>query len=94
MGVAKRRKRRRARARASKRRQQGVLQTTVSLLAEGLETRCLLAGFWIPEGPGPSDNGQVENVSSDDFVVGAVHTALAHRTNPDILYVGGTNGGV
>lgn len=56
-----------------------------------------VAGFggrWIAQGPGPILYGQVENVSPNDEVVGAVHTVLAHPTNPDLLYVGAANGGI
>ena len=50
--------------------------------------------IWVAQGPGPSDNGQVENIVPNDEVVGAIHTVVAHPTNPDILYIGATNGGV
>ena len=56
-----------------------------------------VAGFgarWAPQGPGPILFGQVENVFPGDEVVGAAHTVLAHPTDPDILYIGATNGGV
>ena len=56
-----------------------------------------VAGFggrWIAQGPGPILNGQVENVSPNNEVVGAVHTVLAHPTNPDLLYIGAVNGGI
>lgn len=61
-----------------------------------------VASKWIAQGPGPTLNGQVENVEPynevvgepDNEVVGAIHTVIAHPTNPDILYVGGTNGGI
>ncbi len=49
---------------------------------------------WVPQGPFSATNGQVENVSPGDPIVGAIHTVLAHPSNPDILYIGGTNGGV
>ena len=51
-------------------------------------------GRWIAQGPGPILYGQVENVSPNNEVVGAVHTVLAHPTNPDLLYIGATNGGI
>ncbi len=53
-----------------------------------------ITGTWISQGPGPSRYGQVENVFPDDEVSGAVHTLAAHPTDPDILYLGGVNGGV
>ncbi len=49
---------------------------------------------WEPLGPGPALDGQVENVGTDDQVVGAIHTVAAHPTDPDILYIGATNGGI
>ncbi|MBT3295302.1 MAG: DUF11 domain-containing protein [Verrucomicrobia bacterium] len=53
-----------------------------------------LPGTWISQGPGAASNGQVENVSPADEVVGAVHTVLAHPVDPDTLYAGTVNGGV
>lgn len=56
-----------------------------------------VAGFrarWLAQGPGPILWGQVENVTPNNEVVGAVHTVLAHPTNADLLYVGATNGGI
>ncbi len=50
-------------------------------------------GSWFPLGPFSATNGQVENIASRP-VVGAVHAVLAHPVDPDILYVGSTNGGV
>lgn len=49
---------------------------------------------WVAEGPGPSRDGQVENVSPNNEVVGAIHTVAAHPTNADILYIGAVNGGI
>lgn len=49
---------------------------------------------WIPQGPGPAVDGQTENVSPDNQVVGAIHTVVAHPTDPKILYIGAVNGGV
>ena len=49
---------------------------------------------WVAQGPGPTLNGQVENVVPNNEVVGAIHTVVTHPTNADILYVGGTNGGI
>lgn len=51
-------------------------------------------GVWIEQGPSPVQDAQVENVVPDNQVNGALHTVIAHPTNPDILYVGGTNGGI
>lgn len=62
---------------------------------EMLEDRVLLsAALWQAQGPAPSENGQVENISPNNEVVGAIHTVVAHPTNANIVYVGGTNGGI
>jgi len=39
-------------------------------------------------------NGQVENVTPNFEVVGAIHTVAAHPTDANILYVGGVNSGI
>ncbi len=51
-------------------------------------------GRWMPMGPFTASNGQTENLSPNRQVVGAIHTALAHPTNPNILWAGAVNGGV
>jgi hypothetical protein len=54
-------------------------------------------GVWVAQGPGPSRNGQVENVSppnNNNEVVGAIHTVAAHPNDANILYVGGVNSGI
>ena len=53
-----------------------------------------LAGNWVDQGPGPTQNGQVENVNPNNEVVGAIHTLVTHPTDPDTIWVGGTNGGI
>jgi len=60
---------------------------------ELLEGRLLLAVDWVSQGPGPAQNGQVENIA-DKQVIGSIHAVLAHPANPDVLYIGATNGGV
>jgi hypothetical protein len=52
-----------------------------------------IGGSWQALGPGPSTNGQVEGIL-DRKVVGAVNAVAPHPTNADILYIGGTNGGI
>ncbi len=42
----------------------------------------------------PATDSQVKDIVPDYQVVRAVHTVLAHPTNADILYIGGTNGGI
>ena len=54
----------------------------------------VVGGTWIPQGPGPILNGQVENVNPDNEVAGAIHTVAAHPDDPDILYIGAVNGGI
>lgn len=49
---------------------------------------------WIQQGPGPSTEGQVENILNNNDVVGAVQCVTPHPTNADILYIGAVNGGV
>jgi len=50
---------------------------------------------WIFQGPAPTQNGQLEpNVTPNRNITGAIHTVLAHPTNPDILYIGAVNGGI
>ncbi|NLF08006.1 MAG: hypothetical protein GX594_08505, partial [Pirellulaceae bacterium] len=75
-----------------------------SLRIEQFEERALLSiGAWEPLGPAPIDYAasQVENVLPMDAesvylnqVVGSITAVAAHPTNPDILFVGTTNGGV
>jgi hypothetical protein len=49
---------------------------------------------WTAQGPGPAVKGQIENVHPNNMVVGAIHTVLAHPTDPKILYIGAVNGGI
>ncbi len=50
---------------------------------------------WVSQGPTQVTNGQVEGLDAQgNPVSGAVHTALAHPTDPDILYIGAVNGGI
>lgn len=49
---------------------------------------------WKAEGPGPATGGQSENVAPNDEIVGAIHTVLAHPTDPKTIYVGSVNGGI
>src|SRR5262245_52599355 len=52
------------------------------------------ATAWTRQGPSAATKGQSENVVPNDKVVGAIHTVLAHPTDPKILYIGAVNGGV
>jgi photosystem II stability/assembly factor-like uncharacterized protein len=51
-------------------------------------------GTWTSEGPGPTTNAQVQNLSPNNEVSGAVHAVVTHPTDPDVMYVGAVNGGV
>ena len=51
-------------------------------------------GKWRAQGPGPTQNGQVQNLTPNNAVAGAIHAVVAHPRNPDILYIGAVNGGV
>ncbi|MCU0983072.1 MAG: hypothetical protein MUF25_28260, partial [Pirellulaceae bacterium] len=72
----------------------------ITVTDDGLDTLPPGITLWTPQGAGPATNGQTENVRRQaggpivDDVVGAIHTVLAHPTNPNILYAGGTNSGV
>ncbi len=48
---------------------------------------------WRAIGPGPSHNGQVENIPNRE-VVGAINAVATHPSNAGIVYVGSVNGGV
>ena len=52
-------------------------------------------GVWVDQGPAPTINGQLEpNTQPNRSIAGAIHTLLAHPTNPDIVYAGAINGGI
>ena len=53
-----------------------------------------VGGRWTAQGPGPTRNGQVENIIPNNEVVGAIQAVAAHPTDSNILYVGAVNGGV
>lgn len=46
------------------------------------------------QGPAPITGGQVESVTPNDEVAGAVHTIVAHPADPNILWIGTVNGGI
>ncbi|MEM1113381.1 MAG: sialidase family protein [Pseudomonadota bacterium] len=50
-------------------------------------------GNWMAQGPGPALSGQVENIPNGE-VVGAIHVVLPQPGNADVVYAGGTNGGI
>jgi hypothetical protein len=45
-------------------------------------------------GPAAIINGQVEKVTPNNEVSGAIHTVLTHPTNANIMYIGAANGGI
>ena len=51
-------------------------------------------GTWKAQGPAPIQNGQVQNLTPNNEVSGAIHAVVAHPTNRHILYIGAVNGGV
>src|SRR6185295_9271227 len=53
-----------------------------------------VGGPWKAAGAAPALFGQVENIPGDGPIVGAIHTVVAHPTNPNILWVGAVNGGI
>ncbi len=53
-----------------------------------------LAPAFVAVGPQTITGGQIENVTPDNAVAGAIHALVVHPTNPEILYVGAVNGGV
>src|SRR5688572_28207647 len=77
---------------------------TIALLSGGVilatQTFALGAGAatidatYVPQGPRPITGGQVENVTPNDEVAGAVHTIVAHPGDADTLWIGTVNGGI
>lgn len=49
---------------------------------------------YVAQGPSPITGGQVESVTPNNEVAGAVHTIVAHPADPDIAWIGTVNGGV
>lgn len=49
---------------------------------------------WQAQGPTPTQNGQVENLSPNNAVAGAIHALAPHPTDANVLYAGSVNGGV
>jgi uncharacterized repeat protein (TIGR01451 family) len=49
---------------------------------------------YVAQGPSPITGGQVENVTPNNEVAGAVHTVVAHPADPNILWIGTVNGGI
>jgi hypothetical protein len=53
-----------------------------------------VGGSWVAQGPGPILHGPALTLDPAHPTVGAVHTLVAHPLNPDIAWVGATNGGI
>ena len=77
---------------------------TTGLATTGLATegevedhavQIIVPGAWVEQGPHGTINGQLEfGTQPNRRVTGAIHTVLAHPTDPDTLYIGGVNGGI
>ena len=69
------------------------------LFFEPLEERKLMAVVlggavsWVEQGPGPINNGQTEGITNNP-VVGSVQALAADPMDANILFAGGSNGGV
>jgi len=73
----------------------GALLVAVALLASPAGAGVDTAGVWVPQGPQPINNGQVEGPTiTNGAVVGAIQAVAPHPTNASILYVGGVHGGI
>ncbi len=49
---------------------------------------------WKSQGPSPAIDGQSENVTPNNEVVGAIHTVVTHPTDHKTIFIGAVNGGV
>ena len=49
---------------------------------------------YVAQGPSPITGGQVESVTPNNEVAGAVQTVVAHPSDPNIAWIGTVNGGV
>ncbi len=73
----------------------GLLLVAVALLASPAGAGVDTAGAWVPQGPQPINNGQVEGATiTNGAVVGALQAVACHPTNAAIVYVGGVHGGI
>ena len=48
---------------------------------------------WIPQGPAPNTQGQVQNIAAGE-VTGALNAVAVHPTDSNIVYVAAVNGGI
>jgi hypothetical protein len=51
------------------------------------------AQVWVPQGPAPNTQGQVENILNRE-VAGAINAVAPHPTDANIVYVAAVNGGL
>lgn len=70
----------------------GVMASTQAIA--GPATAAIVPADYVAQGPSPITGGQVESVTPDDEVAGAVHTVVAHPDDPDIAWIGTVNGGI
>ena len=49
-------------------------------------------GTWVSQGPGPNRNAQVQNLTPNNEVSGAIHAIVPHPTDANVLYSGGQGG--
>ena len=64
------------------------------MLAPATPSIGITEGIWTAQGPGPTTNGQVQNLTPNNAVSGSIHAVVAHPTDPNILYAGAVNGGI
>ena len=73
--------------------------TIVLLFRDRTDSAPLVVGsvppplVWVPNGPGPNTQGQVQNIANLE-VVGAVNAVAPHPTDANVHYVGAVNGGI
>ncbi len=58
------------------------------------ETFILNDDGWSAAGPGPVNNAQVQGISPNNEISGAIEALAVHPTNANIMYVGGVQGGI
>jgi len=51
-------------------------------------------GTWLPQGPAPIINAQVQNIIPTNPACGAIETVAPHPTNANLFYIGSVNGGI
>ena len=64
-----------------------------ALLAGPAHVADVSAQQWVPQGPAPNTQGQVENIANGE-VEGGINAVAPHPTDPNTVYVGAVNGGI